>query len=310
MPAISRYSSRKSQFLDRMNVLVPWDDIADILLPCYPSSRRGRRPFPLMLMLRIHCLQLWFDLSDGAAEDALHDVLPFRLFTGIREHVPDRTTIMNFRHFLEKHQAGELILTRINDKLKKVGLMLRQGVIIDATIISAACSVKNKSRQRDPEMHQTRKGNQWYFGMKAHIAVDAATGLTEKVVTTAANEHDLNAADSLITKPVEVVFADAGYRGAEKREALLGRVKCWFIARGPHAVKKLRQHPRRHKQALADEYIKASIRAKVEHPFRTVKCQFGFRKTRLRGLMKNHNRLSMLFAMSNLLRAGQLAGIA
>lgn len=187
--------------------------------------------------------------------------------------------------------------------------MLRQGVIIDATIISAPCSVKNKSSQRDPEMHQARKGNQWYFGMKAHIAVDAATGLTEKVMTTAANEHDLNQAENLITEPVDVVFADAGYRGAEKRESLVGRVKDWFIAKGPHAVKKLRLHPRRHKQALHDEYVKASIRAKV-HPFRILKCQFGFRKTRLRGLMKNHNRLSMLFAMGNLLRAAQLAGIA
>lgn len=293
-----------------MNNLVPWDNIVDTLLPFYPSSRRGRRPFPLLLMLRIHCLQLWFDLSDGAAEDALHDVLPFRQFAGIKEYVPDRTTIMNFRHFLERHHAGEQVLELINDKLRQAGLMLRQGVIIDATIISAPCSVKNKSGQRDPEMHQTRKGNQWYFGMKAHIAVDAATGLTEKVVTTAANEHDLNQAENLITEPVEVVFADAGYRGAEKRESLSGRVTDWFIAKGPHAVKALREHPRRHKQALHDEYVKASIRAKVEHPFRILKCQFGFRKTRLRGLMKNHNRLLMLFAMGNLVRAAQLAEIA
>ncbi|MFJ5855854.1 IS5 family transposase [Enterobacter cancerogenus] len=310
MPAVSRYSSRKSRFLTRMGRLVPWDSIVDILLPFYPSARRGRRPFPLLLMLRTHCLQLWFDLSDGAAEDALHDVLPFRQFAGIREDVPDRTTIMNFRHFLEKHHAGEQVLALINANLKQAGLMMRQGVIIDATIISAPCSVKNKSRQRDPEIHQTRKGNQWYFGMKAHIAVDAATGLTEKVVTTAANEHDLNMAESLITEPVEVVFADAGYRGAEKRASLFGRVKYWFIAKGPHAVKQLRAHPRRHKQQLHDEYVKASIRAKVEHPFRILKCQFGFRKTRLRGLMKNHNRLSMLFAMGNLLRAAQLAGMA
>jgi IS5 family transposase len=310
MPAFSSYSSRKKQFLDRMDVLVPWLDIADMLLPCYPSSRRGRRPFPLLLMLRIHCLQLWFDLSDSAAEDALHDMLPFRLFAGIGCRVPDRTTIMNFRHFLEKHNAGEQVLALINLKLKQAGLMMRKGVIIDATIISAPCSVKNKSGQRDPEMHQTRKGNQWYFGMKAHIAVDAATGLTEKVVTTAANEHDLNQAENLITEPVDVVFADAGYRGAEKRESLSGLSKYWFIAKGPLAVKEMKQHPRRNKQALHDEFVKASIRAKVEHPFRILKCQFGFRKTRLRGLRKNHNRLSMLFAMGNLVRAAQLAGIA
>lgn len=198
-----------------MDVMVPWDAIVDMLRPWYPSSRRGRKPFPLILMLRIHCLQLWFDLSDGSAEDALHDVLPFRSFTGIRESVTDRTTIMNFRHFLEKHDAGEQVLALINDKLKRAGLMLRQDIIIDATIIAAPCSVKNKSGQRDPEMHQTRKGNQWYFGMKAHIAVDASSGLTEKVVTTSANEHDLNQADNLITEPVEFVFADAGYRGAE-----------------------------------------------------------------------------------------------
>lgn len=310
MPTISDYSSRKSRFLARMNVMVPWSDIADMLSPLYPSARRGRKPFPLLLMLRIHCIQLWFDLSDGAAEDALHDVLPFRQFAGIRDCVPDRTTIMNFRHFLEKHNAGEQILALINHKLKQAGLMLRQGIIIDATIIAAPCSVKNKAGQRDPEMHQTRKGNQWHFGMKAHIAVDAATGLTEKVVTTSANEHDLNQAENLITEPVEFVFADAGYRGAEKRGSLSGRVKDWFIAKGPHALKQLRANPRRHKQTLHDEYVKASIRAKVEHPFRILKCQFGFRKTRLRGLLKNHNRLSMLFAMGNLLRAAQLAGIA
>ncbi len=165
---------------------------------------------PLLLMLRIHCLQRWFDLSDWAAEDALHDILPFRQFVGISKLVPGRTTIMNFRHLLEKHQAGQRVLTLINHKLEKAGLMLRQGVILDATIISAPCSVKNKSSQPGPVMHQTRKGNQWCFGMKVHIAVDAATGLTEKVVTTAANEHDLNQAENLITEPVDVVFTDAG----------------------------------------------------------------------------------------------------
>lgn len=310
MPSISQYSSRKSRFPDRMNVIVPWHAIVDMLQPCYPSSRRGRKPFPRMLMLRIHCLQLWFDLNDGAAEDALHDVLPFRQFAGIPDCVPDRTTIMNFRHFLEKYNAGEQIPALINGKLKQAGLLLRQGIIIDATIIAAPCSVKNKLRQRAPEMHQTRKGNQWYFGMKAHIAVDAATGLTEKPVTTSASEHDLNQAENLIIEPVEFVFADAGYRGAEKRESLSGRVKNWFIVKGPHTLKQLRAHPRRHKQTLHDEYVKASIRAKVEHPFRILKCQFGFRKTRLRGLLKNYNRLSVLFVMGNLLRASQLAGIA
>lgn len=310
MLSISQYSSRKSRFLDRMNVMVPWHGIVDMLRPWYPSSRRGRKPSPLMLMLRIHCLQLWFDLSDGAAEDALHDVVPFRQFAGIRDCVSDLTTIMNFCHFLEKHNTGEQILVLINDKLKQAGLMLRQGIIIDATIVAVPCSVKNKSGQRDPEMHQTRKGNQWHFGMKAHIAVDAATGLTEKVVTTSANEHAPSQAEKLITEPVEFVFADAGYRGAEKRESLIGRVKDRFIAKGPQALKQLRAHPRRHKQTLHDEYVKAIIRAKVEHPFKILKCQFGFSKTRLRGLLKNHNRLSMLFAMGNLLRASQLAGIA
>ncbi|BBR19703.1 hypothetical protein WP3S18E05_11830 [Klebsiella sp. WP3-S18-ESBL-05] len=162
--------------------------------------------------------------------------------------MPDRTTIMNFHHFLEKHDAGEQVLALINDKLKQASLMLRRGINIDATIITAPCSVKNNSGQRDPEMYQTRKGNQCYFGMKAHIAFDASTGLTEKVVTTGANEHDLNVAKSLITEPVPVVFTDAGYRGAVKRESLCGRVKDWFIARRPHAVKKPRQHPQRHNQ--------------------------------------------------------------
>ncbi|MDX7772333.1 IS5 family transposase, partial [Aeromonas caviae] len=211
-------------------------------------------------------------------------------------------TIMNFRHRLEQHQLARQLFESINQWLSDAGIMMTQGTLVDATIIEAPSSTKNKRQQRDPEMHQTKKGNQWHFGMKAHIGVDAKSGLTHSLATTAANEHDLNQAGNLLHGKEEFVFGDAGYQGAPKREELAGVKVEWAITERPGKVKALKQRPRKNKAVIQFERLKASIRAKVEHPFRLIKRQFGFVKARYKGLMKNDNQLAMLFTLANLFR--------
>jgi IS5 family transposase len=241
-------------------------------------------------------------------EDALYEIASMRLFAGLSldKAIPDRTTIMNFRHLLEAHNLARAIFTDVNQWLTESGIVLKEGSLVDATIIEAPTSTKNQTGQRDPQMHQTRKGNQWYFGMKAHIGVDARTGLTHSLATTAANEHDLNQASNLLHGDEQFVFADAGYRGAEKRKELTTDAVQWHIAEQPGKLKRLRKHPRINKVILKTEYLKASIRAKVEHPFRIIKCQFGFIKARYRGLRKNDGKLAMLFALANMVRLDQM----
>jgi IS5 family transposase len=262
--------------------------------------------------------QQWYNLSDGAMEDALYEIVSMRLFArlSLDQAIPDRTTIMNFRHQLEQHQleqhqleqhqlARQLFET-INQWLSEAGVMMTQGSLVDATIIEAPSSTKNKQQQRTPEMHQTKKGNQWHFGMKAHIGVDAKSGLTHSLVTTAANEHDLNQLGNVLHGQEQLVVADAGYQGAEKREELTWVKADWFIAERPGKVNALKQHPRKNKAIIQFEKLKASLRAKVEHPFRIIKCQFGFVKARYKGLLKNDNQLAMLFALANLVRVDQM----
>ncbi|EPE0377957.1 IS5-like element IS5 family transposase, partial [Escherichia coli] len=255
-------------------------------------------------MLRIHCMQHWYNLSDGAMEDALYEIASMRLFArlSLDSALPDRTTIMNFRHLLEQHQLARQLFKTINRWLAEAGVMMTQGTLVDATIIEAPSSTKNKEQQRDPEMHQTKKGNQWHFGMKAHIGVDAKSGLTHSLVTTAANEHDLNQLGNLLHGEEQFVSADAGYQGAPQREELAEVDVDWLIAERPGKVRTLKQHPRKNKTAINIEYMKASIRAKVEHPFRIIKRQFGFVKARYKGLLKNDNQLAMLFTLANLFR--------
>ena len=279
-----------------------------VIEPVYPKSGNGRRPYPLETMLRIHCIQQWYNLSDGAMEDALYEIASMRLFArlSLDQAIPDRTTIMNFRHLLEQHQLARQLFESINQWLSDAGIMMTQGTLVDATIIEAPSSTKNKRQQRDPEMHQTKKGNQWHFGMKAHIGVDAKSGLTHSLATTAANEHDLNQAGNLLHGKEEFVFGDAGYQGAPKREELAGVKVEWAIAERPGKVKALKQRPRKNKAVIQFERLKASIRAKVEHPFRLIKRQFGFVKARYKGLMKNDNQLAMLFTLANLFRVDQL----
>lgn len=299
-----RRQTRKEIFLSRMEQILPWQNMVEVIEPFYPKAGNGRRPYPLETMLRIHCMQHWYNLSDGAMEDALYEIASMRLFArlSLDSALPDRTTIMNFRHLLEQHQLARQLFKTINRWLAEAGVMMTQGTLVDATIIEAPSSTKNKEQQRDPQMHQTKKGNQWHFGMKAHIGVDADSGLVHTVTTTAANAHDITQAHALLHGEEEMVFADSGYRGVHKREEIQEQHPDvdWHIAMMPGQRKAMDK--RRPVNALREqlEKLKASIRAKVEHPFRVIKCQFGHSKVRYRGLAKNTSQLLVMFALSNL----------
>ncbi len=259
-------------------------------------------------MLRIHCLQLWWNLSDPAIEEELHERPLYRRFVGLdgAARLPDESTILRFgktpspRHLLEKHQLAPQVLATINAGLAHQGLLLKIGTVVDATIIAAPSSTKNCSGERDPEMHQTKKGNQWHFGMKAHIGVDADSGLVHTVIGTAANVNDVTQAGALVHGEESDVFADAGYQGVAKREETQGIEANWHVAMRPGKRKALDKSTPMGEIMHKLEQTKARIRAKVEHPFRVIKQQFGHAKVRYRALAKNTARLTMLFALSNL----------
>jgi IS5 family transposase len=299
---LSTKKTRKREFLDEMNRVVPWAALVELVVPYAPEGRRGRPPFALETMLRIHFMQQWFGLSDPAMEEALFDVPLYREFAQLdnwNTRLPDESTILRFRHLMEKHKLAVQILEVVNDLLGAKGLMLRSGTVVDATLIAAPTSTKNKSGERDPEMHQSKKGQQWYFGMKAHIAVDAHSGLVSKVKGTAGNVADVVEANSLLHGEETDAFGDAGYQGVGKRPDAKSEVS-WHVAMRPGKRKALDKNTA--VDALKDkiEHIKASIRAKVEHPFRVVKRQFGYTKVRYRGLVKNTAQLTTLFALANL----------
>ena len=294
-----RKKTRREVFLEEMEQVVPWKALLKVIEPFYPVAGRGRRPYPLETMLRVHLMQNWFALSDPAMEEALYEIASLRAFAGLnlREAIPDETTILNFRHMLEEYDLAEDILKQVNAHLSRKGLLLKRGSIVDATIIAAPSSTKNAEGERDPEMHQTKKGNQWHFGMKAHIGVDADSGLVHTVTTTPANEADVEQIDDLLHGKEEVVYADSGYRGAPSR---VERDDLqWHIAARPSDIAKMPQG-RAKARVQKQERRKASIRAKVEHPFRVIKRQFGLVKVRFRGLQKNTGHLLTLFALSNL----------
>jgi IS5 family transposase len=256
-------------------------------------------------MLRIHLLQQWYSLSDPAMEEALIEVPTMRRFAGIeliRDRIPDETTILTFRHLLEKHGLGEQIFETVKAHLSEKGMTMRQGTIVDATLIAAPSSTKNKDGKRDPEMHQTKKGNQWYFGMKVHAGVDKDSGLIHSVVVTAANVHDLTPVAELLHGEEEVVYGDAGYQGIAKRPEMAGKAMEFRVAMRPGKRRALPDTPDGKLQDLI-ETAKAHIRSKVEHPFRVIKQQFGFQKTRLRGLVKNRCKINVMTALSNLFQA-------
>ena len=303
--------TRKREFLDEMNRVVPWADLVALVAPFAPDGKKGRPPFAVETMLRLHFMQQWFGLSDPAMEEALHDVPLYREFAGLDNwttRLPDESTILRFRHLLEKHKLAAQILALINDMLRHKGLMLRAGTVVDATLIAAPSSTKNAGGERDPEMHQTKKGNQWHFGMKAHIGADAESGLVHTVRGTAANVNDVVEANSLLHGEETDAFGDAGYQGAHKRANAPPDV-TWHVAMRPRKRAALDKSKALGAMINEVERIKASIRAKVEHPFRVIKRQFGFVKVRYRGLKKNTAQLTTLFALSNLWMArGKLLG--
>ena len=298
---VSPKRTRKREFLDEMNRVVPWADLTMLIEPHYPKGKTGRPPFGIATMLRIHYMQQWFGLSDPAMEEALHDVPMYREFAGLDAGItrlPDETTILRFRHLLETHHLAVPMLAAINELLRSKGLMLRAGTVVDATLIAAPSSTKNADGERDPEMHQTKKGNQWHFGMKAHIGADAESGLVHTVIGTAANVNDVTQGNTLLHGDETNAFGDAGYQGIAKRAD--AGAATWHVAMRPGKRRALDRS--RRSNAILDEIerLKASIRAKVEHPFRVIKRQFGFVKVRYRGLAKNTAQLTTLFALSNL----------
>ncbi len=282
-----RKQTRKELFLIEMDQVVPWNGLVKLIEPHYPKGEGGCPAYPLMAMLRVHLMQNWFGYSDPAMEESLYETMILRQFAGLHlDRIPDETTILNFRRLLEKHELAVGILQVINGYLGDRGLLLRQGTVVDATIIHAPSSTKNKDGKRDPEMRQTKKGNQYFFGMKAHIGVDAESGLVHSVVGTAANVAD--------------VTGDAGYTGVEKRPEHQDRQMIWSIAARPSSYK---QHAKKSligRMRRKIEYTKAQLRAKVERPFRVIKRQFGYTKVRFRGLLKNTAQQTTLFALSNL----------
>ena len=306
-----RRRTRRELFLERMEGLIPWQSLEERIRPHYPKAGNGRRPYPLSVMLWVHCVQLFYNLSDPGMEDLLCEAESVRRFAGLSlsEALPDETTILNFRHLLERHGLGKGLLDEINAQLESQGLRLREGSIVDASIIEAPSSTKNRSGERDPEMHQTKRGNQWHFGMKVHIGVDSETGLVHSMSTTAANVHDVTEAHNLLHGGERVVWCDAGYQGVHKRPENrmenLGREIDWQVAMRPGKRRKLEPGS---DEALA-ERLKASVRAKVEHPFLKVKRGFGYAKVRYRGSAKNTERLALLLGLGNLLTAeSQLTG--
>ena len=296
-----RKQTRKELFLIEMDQVVPWKGLIALIKPHYPKGEGGRPAYPLMAMLRVHLMQNWFGYSDPAMEEALYETTILRQFAGLSlERIPDETTILNFRRLLEKHELAVGILGVINGYLGDRGLSLRQGTIVDATLIHAPSSTKNKEGKRDPEMRQTKKGNQYYFGAKAHIGVDVESGLVHHVHVTAANVADITQVDKLLHGEENMVAADAGYTGVEKRSEHEGRQVIWQIAARRSTYEKHGKKSVLYKALRNIERVKAQTRSKVEHPFRVIKRQFGYTKVRFRGLVKNAAQMVTLFALSNL----------
>ena len=305
--SLSVRKTRKAIFLDQMDRVVPWSQLVDLIAPHYPEGRTGRPPFALETMLRTHFLQQWFNLSDPAMEEAFFDTPLYREFVGRDDNVrlPDadlgfcQSTILRLRHRLEKHGLAVKILAEVNAVLGERGLMLKEGSAVDATLIAAPSSIKNRDKARDPEMHSSQKGNQWHFGMKAHIGVDADSGLVHTVRCTSGHVSDVTQAHRLLHGQEKTVWTDAGYQGVEKREGADPNV-TWHVAMRPGKRKVLKHAGQMGELLNKAEKLKAGIRAKVEHPFRVIKRQFGYMKTRYRGLTKNGAQIATLFALSNL----------
>jgi IS5 family transposase len=310
--------SRREVFLQKMDALIPWAELTAVIQPHYYQGKRGRPPRGIEPMLRMYLLQIWYNLSDELTEETIYDSYAMKEFARIdflEESAPDATTLLGFRHLLERHGLQRQLFETINEILERHGMIWRGGSIIDAAIIEAPVSTKNSAKSRDPEMRQTKKGNEWHFGMKAHIGADA--GMVHSVSCTAANVHDIQEAHKLVRADDEFVNGDAGYIGIERREEIredkhLSKIQ-WRInqRKGKERQREARLYRKamEHLEYVAQprweeriEYLKSKVRSKVEHTFYIVKHLFGYRKTRYRGLKKNEARLYMLFAMANVLR--------
>jgi IS5 family transposase len=289
--------SRREEFLSLMEAVVPWRELEGLIEPYYPKAGNGRQPVGLSIMLRVYFLQQWFSLSDPGAEDALYESPVLRRFAGVdlgRAAAPDETTILRFRRLLETHELCGRILDTVNDYLAGKGLRISTGTIVDATIIHAPSSTKNSKQERDPEMHQTRKGNQWYFGMKAHIGVDSKTAIVHSVCTSAASVSDVHMLADLLHGEEKKVWGDAGYQGqGEVIHATAPNAQDMTSRRAKYkdGVDEVQRRKNR---------TKARVRSRVERPFRILKRMFGYTKVRYRGLKKNHEWLLTAFALVNL----------
>jgi len=296
-----RKKTRKEQFLDEMEQIIPWPEMCEAIEPYYPKPKgAGRKPIGLERMLRIHFLQHWFELSDPGAEEALYDSRAMRLFVGIdlcKEPVPDETTICNFRHLMERNNLGDELFRLVNVYLAENGMKIHRGTIVDATIINAPSSTKNKEKRRDPEMHQTRKGNHWYFGMKAHIGVDSKTKLIHAIAVTPANVHDLQVMEDLLHGNETQVWGDSTYTGQKsKLSENAPRTKDFTQKKGS------RYRQLTEAEQSANRY-KSKTRSRVEYVFGMMKRQFGFTKVRYRGLEKNAHCMFTKCALVNLVLA-------
>lgn len=308
--SMRKRKTKREEFLKLMDEIIPWKEWVGAIEPYYPSGQRGRPPVGIEKMLRMYLLQCWFNLSDEAVEDAIYDSYAMRSFLRvnfIEEQAPDATTLLKFRHLLEKHNIGKVFFDAISRNLECHGYLMRGGSIIDATLIAAPSSTKNAEKKRDPEMCQTKKGNQYYFGMKCHIGVDAGSGYVHSLETTAANHHDITVASKLVRPDDMVVYGDSGYTGIAQREEIatdeyLSKIE-FRVNRKPKSVQVLPENCPDWEKAI--ERRKSSVRSKVEHPFLIVKRTFGYAKVTYRGLMKNTHRLHVLFASTNLLMCGR-----
>jgi len=309
--AAKKKTTRREKFLSRMEEVIPWKQLFAVIEPHYPKGERGRPPIGLERMLRVYFLQQWYGLADEALEDALYDSQALQQFARIdlsAEGVPDATTLLKFRRLLETHDLCKGLFTTLNADLSARGLLLREGTLVDATLIAAPPSTKNLKRERDPEMHQTKKGKQWYFGMKAHIGADRDSKLVHTVVVTAANVADITQTAELLHGQEKQVHADAGYTGVEKRPEIvaLERKIDWQIA-GKRGVIKAMVEGAEKEAIKAVEKAKASVRAFVEHPFHIVKNLFRHRKVRYKGLAKNGHQLYTLFGLANVVIGSRTA---
>jgi len=300
--AAKKKRTKRDVFLAEMAAVVPWAALEAVIEPHYPKvgPKGGRRPFPLATMLRVYCLQQWYDLSDPGAEEALYDIQSMRTFCGLelgRDAIPDETTILNFRHLLERHALTKAIFAAVAEHLEANGEMLRGGTIVDATLIAASPSTKNKQQKRDPEMSSSKKGNQWYFGMKAHVGVDAESGLVHTAGVTTGKVHDAKVMHRLIREDDRAVYGDKGYASDEKKHAAEDAGVLWAVKEKAKPGRELTKRQRARNRRFG------KVRAKVEHVFRVVKCQFGYRKVRYRGIEKNGAQLFALFALANIFLA-------